>query len=72
MLNSVQISSFDLSKPRVRYAGRVLDKCSLSSYIHDVAVMVKHDCFPLYTDIYWDSCTYSELKEQLIKFINRF
>lgn len=54
-----------MSRPRVRCNGRVLDKCALSSLIHELAQRAGWDAWPLASDIYWDSMTYSELREKL-------
>ena len=69
----VNISLVDLSRAKVRYNGRVLDKCGLSSLIHDVALIAKDHYVgcTLYTDIYWDTITYNELREYLIKWISK-
>lgn len=63
------ISKIDLSRKRVRYDNKALDKCALSSLIHDVAFMAGNTCWPLWTDIYWDSAPYIELRRTLIHFL---
>lgn len=68
----VDISEIDFSKPRVRYKGRVQDKCGLSYLIHEVAFMTGNDSWPLYSDIYWDSAKYDDLKNFLLKWIDKY
>lgn len=59
-----KLETLDLTHKRVRCNGRVLDKCALSSLIHEVAGDARAN-FPLWSDIYWDSATYAELRERL-------
>lgn len=59
-----KLETLDLTHKRVRCNGRVLDKCALSSLIHEVAFDARA-YFPLWSDIYWDSATYAELRERL-------
>lgn len=67
----VDISEIDFSKPRVRYKGRVQDKCDLSYLIHETAFMCGNSCWPLWSDIYWDSAKYGELREKLQENVNK-
>lgn len=67
----VSIEDLDFSKPRVRYKGEVQDKCALSGLIHDTAFMCGNTSWPLWSDIYWDSARYDELKERLIENVNK-
>lgn len=60
-----KLETLDLTRPRVRCNGRALDKCSLSSLIHEVALRSGWDAFPLVSDIYWDTMTYAELRAKL-------
>lgn len=59
-----KLETLDITHKRVRCNGRVLDKCALSSLIHEVAGDARAN-FPLWSDIYWDSATYAELRERL-------
>lgn len=72
MANGIDVSAIDFSKPKVRYKGKVQDKCDLSYLIHEVAFMAGNSAWPLYSDIYWDSAKYDELKHILIKWINKY
>lgn len=72
MGNGIDIASINTDKPRVRYKGRVQDKCDLSYLIHEVALMAGNSSWPLYSDIYWDSAKYDELKNILIKWIDKY
>ena len=64
MNNFYNLHTLDLSRQRVRCNGNALDKCSLASLIHEVAFKAGAH-FPLWSDIYWDSATYAELRERL-------
>lgn len=59
------INDFDFSKPKARYRGEVLDKCSMSHWIHVTDFMLGNDDWPTYYDIYWDSAKYDEMKNEL-------
>ena len=72
MGNGIDIASINTDKPRVRYKGKVQDKCDLSYLIHKVALMAGNSSWPLYSDIYWDSAKYDELKHILIKWIDKY
>ena len=61
------LSTLDMSRPRVRCNGRVLDKCALSGLIHELALRAGWEAWPLVSDIYWDSMTYAELRAELDK-----
>ena len=67
----VDISEIDFSKPRVRYKGRVQDKCDLSYLIHETAFMCGNSNWPLWSDIYWDTAKYGELREKLQENVNK-
>ena len=71
MAKGIDIAALDFSKPRVRYKGRVEDKCGLSYLIHETALMLGNTSWPLWSDIYWDSARYDELKERLIENVNK-
>ena len=60
------LDTLDLSRARVRCNGRALDKCSLASLIHEVALRAGNTSWPLWSDIYWYYGLYSELKEDLV------
>lgn len=62
----------DLSGKRVRYKGEVQDKCGLSNVIHKVASKHGNGNWPLWSDIYWYSATYSELREYLEEWMNKY
>lgn len=49
----------------VKYDGVCLDKCAISSLIHDVA----NKGYVLWSDIYWFSATKKELVDYLRTFI---
>lgn len=66
------LEKIDMTRPRVRYNGEVLDKCSLSGLIHDVAFMAGNTSWPLWSDIYWYSATYKELVSYAIEWLNRY
>lgn len=66
------LDTLDLSRARVRCNGRALDKCSLASLIHEVAFRAGNTSWPLWSDIYWDSSLYSELRESLCDWLVRF
>lgn len=66
------LEKIDMTRPRVRYNGEVLDKCSLSGLIHDVAFMAGNTYWPIWSDIYWYSATYKELVSYAIEWINRY
>lgn len=70
MTRRINIADIDFSKPRVRYKGEVQDKCSLSGLIHDTAFMLGNTSWPLWSDIYWDTARYDELRDRLIKNVN--
>ena len=59
------LNGFDFSKPKVRYRGKVQDKCSLSHWIHVTDFMLGNDSWPTYYDIYWDSAKYDEMRNEL-------
>lgn len=61
----VNPADVDFSGKRVKYQGKVMDKCGLSKLIHDTEFMLRHDGWPLTTDIYWDTMLYDELKKRL-------
>lgn len=65
------LSTLDLSKSRVRCNGRSLDKCSLSSLIRECAVRSGHSGYILWSDIYWDSALYSELRSILLDYLTK-
>jgi len=67
----VDISEIGFSKPRVRYKGRVQDKCDLSFLIHETAFMCGNTIWPLWSDIYWDTARYDELRERLQENVNK-
>lgn len=67
----VDISEIDFSKPRVRYKGRVQEKCDLSYLIHETAFMCGNRNWPLWSDIYWDTAKYGELREKLQENVNK-
>lgn len=71
-MKRINIQDIDFSKPRVRYQGEVQDKCDLSFLINEVALMAGNGDWPLHSDIYWHSSKYSELKETLIGWINKY
>ena len=71
MANGIDVSAIDFSKPRVRYKGKVQDKCDLSYLIHETAFMCGNRNWPLWSDIYWDSARYDELKEKLQDNVNK-
>ena len=71
-MRTIDINAIDMSKPRVRYNGKAQDKCGLSGIIHDVAFMAGNNAWPLYSDIYWDSARYDELKERLSHWICKY
>ena len=50
----------------IYYDGKPLDKCAISSLIHDIACKP----YPLWSDIYWYSATKKELVDYLITFIS--
>lgn len=66
------LKKIDMTRPRVRYNGEVLDKCSLSDLIHDVAFMAGNKAWPLWSDIYWYSATYKELVSYAIKWMDKY
>ena len=72
MSNSYKFETIDVTRPRVRYDGRALDKCALSSLIHEVAFAAGNSAWPLWSDIYWDTATYSELKQKLISWLDAY
>ena len=59
------LSTLDMSHPRVRCNGCALDKCALSGLIHEVAQRAGWDAWPLVSDVYWYSMTYAELRADL-------
>lgn len=59
------LSTLDMSHPRVRCNGCALDKCALSGLIHEVAQRAGWAAWPLVSDIYWYSMTYAELRAEL-------
>lgn len=61
----VNPADVDFSGKRVKYQGKVMDKCGLSRLIHDTEYMLRNDGWPLTTDIYWDTMLYDELKRRL-------
>ncbi len=63
-LDYYKLETLDLTRARVRCNGHSLDKCSLSGLIHEVAYKAGH-VGVLWSDIYWDSATYAELRERL-------
>lgn len=67
MSYSYDLDTLDLSRPKVRCNGHALDKCALSSLIHELALKAGNSSWPLWSDIYWDSATYAELREYLVK-----
>jgi len=71
MAKGIDIAALDFSKPRVRYKGKAEDKCGLSCLIHETALMLGNTRWPLWSDIYWDSARYDELKERLIENVNK-
>lgn len=71
-MRQIEIESIDMSKPRVRYKGQVQDKCALSGLIHDVALMAGNSVYPMWSDIYWDSARYDELRDYLTKWIEKY
>ena len=66
------LETLDLSRARVRCNGRALDKCSLASLIHEVALRAGNREWPLWSDIYWYSGLYSELREDLNRWLVKF
>lgn len=66
------LDTLDLSRARVRCNGRALDKCSLASLIHEVALRAGNTCWPLWSDIYWDSSLYSELRDSLYDWLIKY
>lgn len=63
------LSTLDLSKSRVRCNGKSLDKCSLSNLIRECALRSGHPGYTLWSDIYWDSASYSELRSLLLDYL---
>ena len=72
MATKIEITNIDFNKPRVRYKGKVQDKCDLSFLIHEVAFMAGNTSWPLYSDIYWDKARYEELKTILLEWIDKY
>lgn len=72
MIKDFKVSEIDLSGKRVRFRGVCEDKCGLSSVIHHVAFLAGNSVWPLWSDIYWDSFKYSDLKEELIRWIDKY
>ena len=70
-MKPVRIEEIDFSKPRVRYQGKVQDKCDLSFLIHEVALSAGNSVWPLYSDIYWDTALYKELVDDLKKWVEK-
>lgn len=62
------LSTLDMSHPRVRCNGFALDKCALSGLIHEVALRSGWEAWPIISDIYWYSMTYADLRAELDKF----
>lgn len=61
---NIDLSLIDLSKPRVRYNGVVLDKCALSLLIREVGFQFSH-LDTTWSDVYWFDAKYSELVDKL-------
>ena len=59
------LNTIDLSCKRVRCNGRSLDKCALSGLIREVNIKAGIT-YITWSDIYWDSAKYSELKNCLL------
>lgn len=72
MIKYIKITDIDMTGKRVRFQGVCLDKCDMSWLIHNVASQSGNVIWPIVTDIYWDSYKYSELKDELIKWISRY
>ena len=66
------LETLDLSRARVRCNGRALDKCSLASLIHEVALRAGNFSWPLWSDIYWDSALYSDLRGVLYHWLDKY
>lgn len=62
----IDLADIDISKPKVRYKGIVVDKFGLHSLIHDTDYMLGNEAWPTAIDIYWDNYTYESLKKRLI------
>ena len=65
MSYNYDLSTLDMSHPRVRCNGHALEKCELSGLIHELALRAGWDAWPLASDIYWYKMTYAELRESL-------
>ena len=61
----VNPANVDFSGKRVKYQGKVMDKCGLSKLIHDTEFMLRNDEWPLTTDIYYQDMYYDMLVERL-------
>ena len=59
------VKDITFTKTRVKYKGRLSDKCEVKSLIHETEYMLGNIVWPLVTDIYWYDMRYSELKEHL-------
>lgn len=66
-----RLNTLDLSKKRVRCNNMVLDRCAIAGLIHEVAIQAGCNAWPLVSDIYWDSSSYSELVADLKKWLYR-
>lgn len=66
-----RLCTLNLSKKRVHCNNMVLDKCTLAGLIHEVAIQAGCHMWPIYTDIYWSSVSYSELVSELKKWLYR-
>lgn len=64
------LSTLDLSRARVRCNGGALDKCSLSSLIREINVKAGIT-YNTWSDIYWFSASYGDLKDCLIDALKR-